>query len=208
MKAKISLGLSKLSIPVKIEKARHIVTAMTDNANFTSPFPTLENVSAAIDALETAHNAAQGGGKTQTSIMREKESLLDNALSQLANYVESTANGIESVVLSSGMGLKAKGGRQASTFTVDDGAHAGELVLRTKSELRSSYVWQMISDSLPNATPASAVTQVWQQLGVSIKASFIANNLIAGTRYWFRVATVNASGQSAWSDPISKIVSI
>jgi hypothetical protein len=63
----------------------------------------------------------------------------------------------------------------------------------------------MISDSLPNATPASAVTQVWQQLGVSIKASFIANNLIAGTRYWFRVATVNASGQSAWSDPISSL---
>ena len=206
MKARISLGLSKLSVPEKIEKARHIVTAMTGNANFTTPLPTLANVSTAINTLETAYNAAQGAGPAQTSIMRDKETILDNLLSQLANYVEIAANGSEAIVLSSGMQLRGKGGRPTSGFTVEDGEHSGELVLHTKSEARTSYVWQMSSDPVPTSPPAA--NHNWQQIGVSTQAAFIASDLIAGIKYWFRVATVSKDGQSPWSDPISKIVSL
>jgi hypothetical protein len=95
MKARISLGLSSLSIPTKIVNAKHVVTAITDNENFTAPVPSLESVSSAINDLETAYNMAQGAGPAQTSLMYDKEKVLDNVLSQLANYVEIVANGNE-----------------------------------------------------------------------------------------------------------------
>ena len=37
------------------------------------------------------------------------------------------------------------------------------------------------------------------------KATFTASGLTSGTRYWFRVASVNNNGQSGWSDPATKI---
>jgi hypothetical protein len=207
MKARISLGLSRLSVPHKIEKARHLVTAMTGNVNFATPVPSLESVTTAVNNLEEAHNSAQGAGPAKTALMYDMETVLDNVLAQLANYVEIAANGNEAVVLSSGMQLRAKGVKRSSNFTVDDGNHSGELVLHTKATKNGSYVWQMVADPLPDTSSASGNGHSWQQIGISTKASFITNNLISGVKYWFRVATVGKLGQGVWSDPISKIVS-
>jgi hypothetical protein len=209
MKARANLGLSKLSIPAKIEKARHMVTAMTGNSSFTTPVPALASVTTAINTLETAYNAAQGAGPLQTATMRDKEAILDNLLSQLVNYVEVAANGVEAVILSAGIDVKSKGGRSAATFTADDGEHSGEVVLHTRSAgaARASYIWQVAPDPLPNELTTPSATSTWQQLGVSVRASFVANNLVAGVKYWFRVAVVGKNGQSTWSDPISKVVS-
>lgn len=208
MKARINLSLSKLSGPAKIEKGRHIVTAMTGNSSFTTPIPTLVNVSNAINAYETAYNNAQGAGPVQTALMHEKEAILDNILSQLGNYVEITANGVESIILSAGMSVRTKGGKQAFTFTAISGKHPGELELHAKSIKRGAYLFEMVCDPLPDAGNKSSTENLWKQIGVSIQATFTVSNLSAGIKYWFRYATVNKDGQSAWSDPISKIVSL
>jgi hypothetical protein len=41
--------------------------------------------------------------------------------------------------------------------------------------------------------------------GVCTRSAFTVTGLTSGTRYWFRVAAINANGQSAWSDPAMKI---
>lgn len=45
----------------------------------------------------------------------------------------------------------------------------------------------------------------WAHAGVSTKSKATIADLDSGTRYWFRVAAVNANGQSGWSDPAMKI---
>lgn len=207
MKAKVSLKLSKLSGSEKIEKGRHIVTSMTGNSNFTTPVPTLANVTVAINAYETAYNAAQGGGTVLTAYMHDKEVLLDNILTQLGHYVESSANGIESVILSAGMEIKGKGGNRSAGFMVVPGKGAGEVILRTKAlGNRAAFIFEKTGDVLADGTKGIDASG-WHEIGVSLKANFTVNNLIAGLKYWFRYAAVTKDGQSSWSDPISIIVS-
>jgi hypothetical protein len=46
----------------------------------------------------------------------------------------------------------------------------------------------------------------WRDAGVSTKSRITIQGLPSGKRYWFRVAAINAAGQSGWSDPATKIV--
>ena len=206
MKTKVNLGLAKTPVPLKIERARHIVTSMTGNANFATPVPTLASVTTAINNLEIAFNAAQGAGPAQTATMHDKETLLDNLLTQLANYVESTSNGVAAIILSAGMDVKGKGGQQPHIFNAVAGKHTGEAILHAKVTRHASYIWQMTNDP-PLLTPPNLPNNLaWHQVGVTTKSIFVVEGLAAGTRYWFRVAIVTKTGQEAWSDPISIIV--
>ena len=51
-------------------RCRHVVTEMTTNPNFTTPFPALADVTTAIDSLEAANDAAMGGNRVDISIRR------------------------------------------------------------------------------------------------------------------------------------------
>src|SRR3989344_8237196 len=130
MKKLVSLKLSKQTVPAKIENARHYVTLMTGNANFATPVPSLSVVSTAINNLETAYNSALGGGKVLTAIMHDKEAILDNLVTQLSHYVEATANGSDSIILSAGMNVKLQTGvRRTSGLVIKKGNQEGELKL-------------------------------------------------------------------------------
>ena len=62
----------------------------------------------------------------------------------------------------------------------------------------------MVEDPLPDEVDP---THSWRQVAVTIKASLIVDNLVAGLKYWFRVANVNKDGQNDWSNPVGKMVS-
>ena len=49
---RIKLNLRNLSIPDKVQKGRQVVTAMTNNANFSNPHPPLPEVTAALTSLD------------------------------------------------------------------------------------------------------------------------------------------------------------
>src|SRR6266404_1078124 len=85
--ALIKVGVTKMSVPAKIQFTRQIVIDMTNNSNFASPSPDLQTLSKAAAALESAYNAAlqaRANAKTQTSIMGQKSSTLDLLLMQEA----------------------------------------------------------------------------------------------------------------------------
>ena len=204
MKAKVSLNLSRLSVAVKIEKGRHIVTSMTNNAGtFVAPKPTLASVTVAINNLETAFNNAQNGGKTLTAIMHEKEVILDDLLTQLGHYVEDTANGIASIILLSGMDLKKPktpvGPLAApANLRIKITGNPGEIQLRWNTVKHTfNYVIQMAV-----STDGGATYSPFNEIGFSTKAKFLVTGLTSGTRYAFRVATLGTAGLSPWSNPV------
>jgi hypothetical protein len=205
MKAKVSLGLAKMPVPRKIEKARHIVKEMGADARFANSIPALAEVTTATNELEIADNEAQGAGPAQTAVMHQKEEVLDSLLTRLGNFVEIIANGDEAVILAAGMDVKDKATRQAFQFSVANGEHEGEAVLQSPATPRASYVWQRSIDPVPTEPPAPANTSKWEQIAVTTVATLTTNSLMAGTKYWFRVATVTLAGQGLWSDPISLI---
>jgi hypothetical protein len=204
--SRIKLNLKQLPVAEKLGKARTIVTALTGNASFPTPTPTLEAVTAALDALEAANAATQATRqevKAKLSDQSFKEDVVDNVMNQLAAYVESVAGSNDRLIHSAGMDTKS--GPSPSSLpgppvgliaTIGD--HDGEINLSwDKVVVAKSYV---IEKSPDPPTPTS-----WAHLAVSLKASLTVNGLISNTRYWFRVAAVGTVGQSGWSDPATRI---
>ena len=204
--SKIKLNLSRLTIPEKIALAQKIVAAMTGNANFTSPQPSLTSVTATITNLNTSYTEAQAArsdAKNKTTIQNQMEEALDGALSQLGDYVAGISGDDETKITSAGMDIRAArsavGDLAAPTgMEASAGDRDGEIDLTwDKVKGAASYV---IEQSLDPPTATS-----WTHAGASTKSQSTVRGLVSGTRYWFRVAALGTNGQSPWSDPATKL---
>ena len=78
------------------------------------------------------------------------------------------------------------------------GDHDGQIDLQWDKVSRArSYVVEQSPDP-PTATS-------WTNSATVVKTEAAITGLTSGQRYWFRVAAVGAKGQSAWSDPATKM---
>ena len=190
-----------MSVPVKIEIARKFVLAMTGNPKFPTPSPTLTAVTAAINALETAHLAALHGGLDTTANMHAKEHALDLLLKMLGAYVEGIANAdpvnAEATIKSAAMELKNGSTRTTKEFEVKVG-EPGQVKLSTKGKVRGTFIWQMTTDPTNESS--------WQTIGMGTQSKFVKNSLTSGMRYHFRVCVVDKNGQGPWSHVLNVIV--
>jgi Fibronectin type III domain len=204
--ARIRLNLRNLPVTAKVAKGRQILTAMTNNASFPTPTPSLADLTSALDDLEKAFGlvqAAKSEVTTRVVSQENAETRLDNILTQLAGYVESVAGRDDTLITSAGMETKAA--RSTPTIPTEPqavsataGRHEGEIFLSWKAVSNArSYT---IESSLDPATSTS-----WTHVGIATSATKTIGSLKSGTRYWFRVAAVGAGGQSGWSEHATKV---
>jgi hypothetical protein len=201
---RVKLNLKNLSVNEKVLRARQIVTALTGNANFPNPQPALAQVTAAINGLEGAALEAQEArqiAKTRTAAQNAKEQVLDQAMTQLASYVESVAGQNDELILSVGFdvrGPSAPAAAEQPSLTATAGDHDGEIDLAWDTVRGArSYVVQR--------SPDPPTESSWAHVGVPTRSRFTVEGLTSGTRYWFRVAAINASEQGPWSNPAVKV---
>jgi len=204
--AKVKLDLRSLTIPAKIQFASQVVTALTGNANFTTPVPALTAITSKAGALETSYNdalAARQTAQQATTVQNTAERDLELALTQLAAYVENASAGDAAKIQSAGMDVRAAGAPVGALpaplgLVALVGDMDGELDLDWDSVRgATSYVVQKSPDPITSTS--------WQQAIVVTKSKGTATGLASGTKYWFRVAAVGAAGQGAWSDPATKV---
>jgi hypothetical protein len=203
---RIKLNIGHLSVPDKVARGRQIVTAMTNNANFSTPHPPLSDVSASLATLEQAHTLLQSAKaevKAKTTAQIDAENKVDRILAQLGAYVESIAGTDQKIITSAGLETRIS---RSSPFVVSAptglittaGDHDREIDLSWKKvPYAKSYTVQFSPDP---PTPDS-----WTHATISTASSVTIENLTSGQRYWFRVAAIGAMGQSGWSEPATKI---
>jgi hypothetical protein len=205
--ARIRLNLKHLSVTDKIAKGRQIVTALTNNASFPTPIPPLTEVTAFVDELSQTTllvQSARAEVTTRVVNQAKAEERLDQALTQLAGYVESIAGRDHAVITSAGMETKAPPSTPTlptvpQALTANAGEHDGEMNLAWKAVPNArSYTIEASVD------PAAAGS--WTHVGIATSASKLITNLTSGKRYWFRVSAVSAGGQSGWSEHATKVV--
>lgn len=203
---KAKLNLKSLSALEKAAKARQMVSSLTGNASFTTPHPTLAQVTAGADDLEAAYMDAQTArqaAQTETSILHDKEEALEALVRQLTAYIESVSGDDESLIRSAGLDVRSAVSSiiqptPPTSLTATDGDREGEIDLHwDKVKGAKSYVIERSSDP--------PTTTSWTHTTVVLKSSATVMGLTSGTRYWFRVAAVLSAGQSGWSDPATKI---
>ena len=202
---KVKLSLKTMTVTAKVQFARQVVTSLTGNATFSNPEPPLSDLTDAANNLEAAFNTANVAHQNameKTSLMDDADTAINNILTKLGNYVDSTSNGDEAKILSSGMSVKAKpvpigSLPQPTALAATEGDNEGEIDLSWDKVFGArSYVVEYTPDPI---TPTG-----WKSGGVSTKSSKSISSLQSGVKYWFRVAAVGAAGQGPWSDPATK----
>jgi hypothetical protein len=123
---------------------------------------------------------------------------------QLAGYVDLTANGNESMILSAGLNVRAAKTpqsvpSQAANLSLTAGDNEGSLDVHWDPlNNGKSYEVQASADPF---TPTSFATH-----DTVTKSSTTLTSLTSGSRMWVRVRAINSAGKGAWSDPAVKVV--
>jgi hypothetical protein len=132
----------------------------------------------------------------------DTEDTLDQEITQVSGYIESASGGDEQAIIAAGLGIRSAASSRDVTaptgFSLTEGDHDAELKGHWDRVLgASSYVLERSADP-PTDTS-------WVHEKVVTRSSTTISGLTRGTKYWFRVAAIGASGQSGWSTPVMKI---
>ncbi len=196
------LDLSRLTVPQILLKATSIVEKMTGNAHFPTPVPTLASISAAITLASNALALAQTKAKGTSSPMHAAVKTLVGLLKQLLAYVEAIANSDEpngiAIIESAGMSVRKPATRKPKVFTAVTGPTPGSVLLNTKAQPRSVYIYQMTTD------PTTLTS--WVTISTSQVVKYLKTGLTSNTKYYFRVAVVTKSVEAPWSPVLSVFV--
>ncbi len=198
--ATVVLKVLGMSVTEIIEKGRQIVTALTGNADFTTPIPTLLVLTGLIDALETANNEAANGDKVKKAQMEFALKDLLAALKTLTGYVQAESGGDPAKILTSGLSVK-----QPRTptgilpppvkFRGVQGLQPGQLILRWNG-VAKRLIYKLERNDKPGDD-----TQ-WKDLVFTSKLRYNAAGLTSGSTYAFRIATITSAGIGSNSNPI------
>lgn len=199
LKVHVVLKIAKLSGAQIVVFANHILSLMTGNANFTSPFPALSILSTAINNLNAALTAQQKGNKASTQNVRNAKYQVQRVLKAMAAYVEFTCNDNASVALTSGFSLSTHTNNTKAPLTPIHGINSGQIDLRAKAVADAgSYIYQYTQTPL---APASWITAATVK-----QAKHSITGLTPGVMYYFRVAVVTKTGQQPWSNAVNIMV--
>jgi hypothetical protein len=196
-KSVVKLDLHRKTASAKVGFGRNIVTNMTANiATFATPLPSLADVTDATDALETAYTEALDGGLSKTAAKNAAEDVFDTLLTALGNYVDSVAQGDETIILSSGMEVKRQPApigipAQVTSFSAKTGTITGEIVLDW-SKVYGAAIYLIYM----KANDGDAFTLA----GESTKSKFTVTGLNSAQRYWFKAVAVGSAGAGPESD--------
>lgn len=180
--------------------------AMTDNDNFPNPMPDLQELEVAMeDFTGKLAIANRRGSPYDTATKNESREELEKVLAALAFYVNRTADGVFSILLSSGFKLSQAQKRVAIPTKVRgvellDGRQNGQMVLRFEPEDTARlYMYRYTQDKDESGD------LLWE--GEEFITSSSRNNVIApvipGETYYVMVRAINTMGAGDWSDSVS-----
>lgn len=202
---KVKTNYQRLKMDELHTLAGKVVACMKDSNVFTDlpiDIEDLENI--AQDFQRTWETAKDGGSKLDRSHRDEARTILLEAFSRLAIYVNQTARGQLSVLLSSGFELEAE--QKPTKITeppqrvkLKDGPQKNQLALQFQAVADSLFYEYEYADDLDDEG-----MPIWNE---PLQTGSSSLNIIAPTQagltYYARVRTRNTAGASDWSDTVS-----
>ena len=180
-----------------------IVQALTANAIYPTPTPTLAAVSTALAAFTHALAAAAEGGIPLTLAKNDARAALAGLLRELASYVQLACKGDLTKLLTSGFPVQKAvrtpvGILPPPAVTVKLGSKSGDLAAKLAPMAGAAiYNWRVTTASSPAAPVFTAQTTA---------ASHTFAGLTPGVVYQVTANAVSSAGTSDWSDPATQMV--
>ena len=204
---KVKVGFQKDAIPQKMQKTAVVVGQITGNPAFPKAQPMLADVTASVNALDEASQAAQSSQaatKQLFEVQNQKLADLDAQLAALCNDVNAEAGGDETALMSSGFEL-AKAATAATVpgavtdFSLTRGDNPGVVdgQCHTVKNARA-YESRFIVAALPEGD--------WTSGPTFFNSKFEWTGLTSGSTIWVEVRASGTAGAGPWSDPMSIVV--
>ncbi|WP_320167864.1 fibronectin type III domain-containing protein [Mangrovibacterium marinum] len=197
-----SFTTSNYSDAELLVKASDVIKGVTNNSNFPTPSPALDEVEAARVAYRDALAAANGGSHEAVAEKNEKRKALEVLMHDLAVYVNQTGKGDEKILLSSGFDLSKKA-EPAGPLDAPENVQVHPAKSKGSVEVScnrvshaSSYSVEYRNLTTPNGTATAFAT----------KPKVLITGLTSGNQYAFRVLAVGTDPQRNWSDEVNSFV--
>ena len=196
--AKIKLAPSKMGDEALETYSRNVVTSIGTKTKYAGVADEVEALNARLTPYQEkrlAMERAQTALDTATALFLTERAGVEVDLMALANALEGKTKGNADDIVEAGFSVTAE--KQPvgeldtpARLTVKGNALEGSVRLRWKRVRgAASYIVQY-------ATNANGP---WTQAGVATRAAYTVAGLTSGTKYWFRVQALGASGPSGWS---------
>jgi hypothetical protein len=209
-KIKIKLDLKSKSDSDLLLFGQAHTTAMTGNANFTTPLPAATAFATTLTAYQTAlgnFNTAQAAAKQATQVKDTARLALESALTQRGNYVELTAASAAdpaAVIESAAFSVRSAAAPSQVPDTVTNlsitaGDNAGELDAQWDPSANAK-TYEI------HTSPEPVTGTSWTSAPTVTKSKTVLSGLASGQRMNVRVRAVGPGGTGAWSNPATKIV--
>jgi hypothetical protein len=200
--AKVALSfIARSSDKNLVVATSKIINAMTGNAHYPTPAPTLAAVTAANDALLAAVNVPHNS-KLTVATRRQLRTPLAVLLRQLAQYVQTTGDGDPVVLLGSGFPLQ-RGPQPVgilpapANLRLSRGKVSGQLAARCNMDAQAAaYEWRIASALAPT---------LWLPANPTVAARATLQGLMPGTQYVVQVRAIGSKGPSDWSVAAAQI---
>ena len=212
MQPKLIIKFEILPLPEFLAKAELINNSLASNSNFMGPWPAPLSGPASLTTLftafQTAFNNASTGDAVKVALRDAARLALTTYLKKLAPYLELTANGDVSKLLTSGYSLRKDtahtGGGAVppvpSDFKVVRGV-SGQLIAKARKIRGVNAYEPQINSGDPN------VEADWHPLPVATSCAKIKiDGLTPLTKVWVRVRGVNSQGPGPGTDPAGETV--
>ena len=196
---RVSRGFSQLNNSVLGPFTDNIITCMTDNPAFPTPFVPIPDLKATLSTFTGAASAALNGGKIEIAQRNAARGALVIRLHQQAAYVEGVAGNDLPTLLSSGF-------KEVSTNRTP--IPLIKPVIDRVENLQSMQLALRLQ-----AVPTARAYEVrlsfgsgdWTTAGIFTQArKIVLTNLTPGTTYTIQARAIGGStGASDWSDPVS-----
>jgi hypothetical protein len=199
------------TIPKRINKARHVLSCMTQNVLvYPNPDPTLQEVKDKVDELVMLAAAAEYGGTDRTLARNVCAEELTTLMNRLVVYVQLVSQG--NVLLTSKAGMDTKDDytkwprpSKVTALGANPGGNAGTILLFWDAvDFKKMYVIERYVEDgevLPGVMPQSGGR--WEQITTLGSRKYLVSGLVTGGMYRFRVAATNSAGMGDYSEPIT-----
>ena len=184
---------------------KRVVAGMTGNPEFTNPPVKLAELDALLDSYNDAITACLDGGRLATATRNSLREAVTKALRRLAAYVESVANGDETIIRSSGFDSWTYQRSQPQPLEtpapakLQQGSSGEFYVAVTRLEDAKNYELRYgVAGTDPGTWSSQDVTRV--------RPATLISGLTPGVIYTVQVRALGHMGWTDWSDPISKMV--
>jgi hypothetical protein len=202
MISKVITSFFEASDSIFSEKVQVILNAMPGNAGFPAPVPALTEIEDAFADFLTAKMAAATGNRAHIADKNAKRGVLTRLIRALALYINLTAEGDRSLLLTTGFDVNKE--RQPVIITNPENlaivnGNTGELIVSVKTvKGATAYVHAYTTDAILAESSWVSVT--------TTSRKNIFTGLEPGKTYYCRVAAVGPKGQIKYSTIGSRMV--